>query len=196
MTSVLLKSKLFAGWRRESPLVWRVMGGVTIRKAYDRICLEDFRQTCFGRVVGVWGRRGSIAFLIFYGSKFNVGWFGCHPGCNELRKYNRVLQLSKMSKNCINAFKKQNSDNTYVVQGGNFSLTNSRTEEPCALFITFYLINRGKKSLRSRTLLEYRLTFQVSFKRGSFVFMPGFICFMRCYDILSSIVKKWLISTA
>ena len=130
-----------------SPKVISVfMGGVTIRKAYDRICLEDFRQTCFGRVVGVWGRRGSIAFLIFYGSKFNVGWFGCHPGCNELRKYNRVLQLSKMSKNCINAFKKQNSDNTYVVQGGNFSLTNSRTEEPRALFITFYLINRGKKA--------------------------------------------------
>ena len=43
------------------------MGGLTIKKAYDRICLEDFRQTCFGRVVGVWGRRGSIAFLIFYG---------------------------------------------------------------------------------------------------------------------------------
>ena len=96
----------------KSPKVISVaIGGLTIKKAYDRICLEDFRQTCFGRVVGVWGRRGSIAFLIFYGSKFNVGWFGCHPGCNELRKYNRVLQLSNMSKNCINAFKKQNSDN-------------------------------------------------------------------------------------
>ena len=71
---------------------------------------------------------------------------GCHPGSNELRKYNRVLQLSKISKNCINAFKKQNSGNTYVVQGGNFSLTNSTTEEPRALFITFYLINRGKKA--------------------------------------------------
>ena len=125
MMSVLFKSKLFAGWRWEpssvscgynvpsvkrigvtSPKVISVfMGGLTIKKAYDRICLEDFRQTCFGRVVGVWGRRGSIAFLIFYGSKFNVGWFGCHPGCNELRKYNRVLQLSKMSKNCINALK-------------------------------------------------------------------------------------------
>ena len=77
-------------------------------------CYTGYHQTCFGRVrvVGVWGRRGSIGFLIFYGSKFNVRWFGCHPRCNELRKYNRVLQLSKMSKNCINAFKKQNSDNT------------------------------------------------------------------------------------
>ena len=42
-----------------SPKVISVaMGGLTIKKAYDRICLEDFRQTCFGRVVGVWGRRG------------------------------------------------------------------------------------------------------------------------------------------
>ena len=57
-----------------SPMVISVfMGGLTIKKAYDRICLEDFRQTCFGRVVGVWGRRGSIAFLIFHGLKFNVG---------------------------------------------------------------------------------------------------------------------------
>ena len=39
--------------------------GLTIKKAYDRIRLEDFRQTCFGRVVGVWGRRESIAFLCF-----------------------------------------------------------------------------------------------------------------------------------
>ena len=37
-----------------SPKVISVfMGGLTIKKAYDRICLEDFRQTCFGRVVGV-----------------------------------------------------------------------------------------------------------------------------------------------
>ena len=57
-----------------SPKVISVtMGGLKIKKVYDRICLEDFRQTCFGRVVGVWGRRGSIGFLIFYGSKFNVG---------------------------------------------------------------------------------------------------------------------------
>ena len=57
-----------------SPKVISVaMGGLTIKKAYDRICLEDFRQTCLGRVVGVWERRGSIGFLIFYGSKFNVG---------------------------------------------------------------------------------------------------------------------------
>ena len=57
-----------------SPKVISVfMGGLTIRKVYDRICLEDFRQTCFGRVVGVWGRRESIAFLIFYDSKFKVG---------------------------------------------------------------------------------------------------------------------------
>ena len=90
------------------------MRGLTIKKAYDSICLVDFRQTCFARVIGVWGRRGSIAFLIFYGSKFNVGWFGCHPGCNELRKYNRVLQLSKMSKNCINAF------NCQALSGVNF----------------------------------------------------------------------------
>ena len=94
---------------------WRkfgvAMAGLTIR-----ICLEDFRQTCLGRVVGVWESRVSIGFLIFYGSKFNVGWFGCHPVCNESRKYNRVLQLSTMSKSCINAFKKQNSDNT---KGGN-----------------------------------------------------------------------------
>ena len=48
-----------------SPKVISVaMGGLTIKKAYDRR---------FGRVVGVWGRRGSIGFLIFYGSKFNVG---------------------------------------------------------------------------------------------------------------------------
>ena len=96
-----------------SPKVISVaMGGLTIKMAYDRICLEDLFQTCFGGVVGVWRRRGSIGFLIFYGSKFTVGWLGCHLGCHELRKYNRVLQLSKMSKNCINAFKKQNSDNT------------------------------------------------------------------------------------
>ena len=53
-----------------SPKVISVaMGGLTIKKAYDRICLEDFRQTCLGRVVGVYGRKGSIDFLIFYGSK-------------------------------------------------------------------------------------------------------------------------------
>ena len=53
-----------------SPKVISVfMGGLTIKKAYDRICLEDFRQTCFRSVVGVLGRRGSIAFLIFYGSQ-------------------------------------------------------------------------------------------------------------------------------
>ena len=41
-----------------SPKVISVaMGGLTIKKAYDRICLADFRQTCFGRVVGVWGRK-------------------------------------------------------------------------------------------------------------------------------------------
>ena len=48
------------------------MGGLTIKKAYDRIRLEDFRQTCFGHVVGFGGRRGSIGFMIFYGSKFNI----------------------------------------------------------------------------------------------------------------------------
>ena len=69
-----------------SPKVISVaMGGLTIKKAHDRICLEDFRKTWFGRVVGVWGRRGSIGFLIFYGSKFNVGWFGCHPSLPSRR---------------------------------------------------------------------------------------------------------------
>ena len=48
-----------------SPKVISVaMGGLTIKKAYDRICLEDFHQTCFGRVVGVWVRRGSIALFM------------------------------------------------------------------------------------------------------------------------------------
>ena len=57
-----------------SPKVISVaMGGLRVKKAYDRIRLEDFHQRCFGRVVGVWGRRGSIGFLIFYGLKFNVG---------------------------------------------------------------------------------------------------------------------------
>ena len=42
-----------------SPKVISVaMGGLTVRKVYDRIRLEDFRQTCFVRVGGVWGRRG------------------------------------------------------------------------------------------------------------------------------------------
>ena len=37
-----------------SPKVISVfMGGLTIKEAYDRICLEDFRQTCFRSVVGV-----------------------------------------------------------------------------------------------------------------------------------------------
>ena len=46
-----------------SPKVISVaMGGLTIKKPYDRIRLEDFRQTCFGRVVRVWGMRGSLAF--------------------------------------------------------------------------------------------------------------------------------------
>ena len=57
-----------------------VMGGLTIKKAYDRIYLEDFRQTCFGRVVGVWGRRGSIGFLIFYGSNSMSNDLGFIPG--------------------------------------------------------------------------------------------------------------------
>ena len=38
--------------------------GLTIKKAYDRICLEDFHQACSGRVFGVWGRRGSIAVFM------------------------------------------------------------------------------------------------------------------------------------
>ena len=45
--------------------------------------------------------------------------------------------------------KKQNSDNTYYREEKtrrHFSFTNSRTEEPRALFITFYLINKGKKA--------------------------------------------------
>ena len=29
------------------------MGGLTTKKAYDRTCLEDFWQMCFGRVVRV-----------------------------------------------------------------------------------------------------------------------------------------------
>ena len=167
MRSVLFKSKLFAGWRRElepssvscgynAPSVKRIgvtsskvisvfMGGLTIKKAYDRICLEDFRQTCFGRVVGVWGRRGSIAFLIFYGSKFNVGWFyRCHPGCNELRIITACSGFLKCPR--IVSMHKKTKQWQHVVQGGNFSLTNSRTEKPRALFFTFYLINRGKKA--------------------------------------------------
>ena len=37
-----------------SPKVINVfMGGLTIKKAYDRICLVDFRQTGFGSIVGV-----------------------------------------------------------------------------------------------------------------------------------------------
>ena len=46
-----------------SPKVISVaMGGLTIKKAYDRIRLEDFRRTCFGHVVGVWGGGGPLAF--------------------------------------------------------------------------------------------------------------------------------------
>ena len=48
-----------------SPEVIRVAtGGLTIKKVYDGICLEDFHQTCFGRVVLVWVRRGSIALFM------------------------------------------------------------------------------------------------------------------------------------
>ena len=130
-----------------SPKVISVfMGGLTIKKAYDRICLEDFRQACFGRVVGVWGRRGSIAFLIFYGSKFNVGWFGCHPGCNELRKYNRVLQLSKMSKNCINAFKKTKQWQHVRSTGREFLIDEFKDRGTSRSIYYFYLISRGKKA--------------------------------------------------
>ena len=39
-------------------------GDLTIKKAYDTICLGRLHQTCFGRVVGVWGRRESIAFFM------------------------------------------------------------------------------------------------------------------------------------
>ena len=46
-----------------SPKVISVaMEGLTIKKAYDRIRLEDFRRTCFGHVVGVWGGEGPLAF--------------------------------------------------------------------------------------------------------------------------------------
>ena len=44
--------------------------------------------------------------------------------------------------------KKQKSDNTYSreeITRKLFSLTNARREEPRALLITFYLINREKK---------------------------------------------------
>ena len=48
-----------------SPEVIRVAtGDLTIKKAYDTICLGRLHQTCFGRVVGVWGRRESIAFFM------------------------------------------------------------------------------------------------------------------------------------
>ena len=57
-----------------SPEVIRVAtGGLTIKKFYDGICLEDFHQTCFGRVVLVWVRRGSIAlFMVRH-------YTGCSP---------------------------------------------------------------------------------------------------------------------
>ena len=42
------------------------MGGLTIKKAYDRVCLEDFQQTCSGRVVGGLGEEG--VHCLFYGS--------------------------------------------------------------------------------------------------------------------------------
>ena len=48
-----------------SPEVIRVAtGDLTIKKAYNTICLGRLHQTCFGRVVGVWGRRESIAFFM------------------------------------------------------------------------------------------------------------------------------------
>ena len=64
-----------------SPKVISVaMGGLTIKKPYDRIRLEDFRQTCFGRVVRVWGMRGSLAFWYFIVQNSTSDDLGVIPG--------------------------------------------------------------------------------------------------------------------
>ena len=59
-------------------------------------------------VIGSWQRK--IRDCTQTSSKFSVEWSGGHSGCNELRKYNRVLQLSKIVSMRL---KKQKSDNTY-----------------------------------------------------------------------------------
>ena len=168
-------------------------------EAYDRICLEDFRQTCLGRVVGVWGRRGFIDSLIFYGSKFNFRWFGCHPGCNELRKYNPVLQLSKMSRNSINPFKDQNCDMMTTRIEGDISHWWIQGERSLALYLLLFTSSIEKKKAFDREHYSSKgLHFEFHLFSEVRLFLCRvllFICFIyipvvRCYHILSSIVKK------
>ena len=147
-------------------------------EAYDRICLEDFRQTCLGRVVGVWGRRGFIDSLIFYGSKFNFRWFGCHPGCNELRKYNSVLQLSKMSRNCINSFKDRNCDMMTTRIGGDISHWWIQGERSLALYLLLFTssIEKKKHSIGNITRVKVYIS--------SFIYLARFICFYAGFYFL------------
>ena len=72
-----------------------------------------------------------------------------------------------MSNHFINTVTKQNSRRREEITTRHLTLINSRRGGPRALFIIFYFINR-KKKLRSRTLLEWRCTFRVSRKQGSF----------------------------
>ena len=79
-----------------------------------------------------------------------------------------------------------------------FSLMNSRREELRALFITFYLINREKKAFDREHYSSKGLHFEFHLFSEVHLFLCRvllFICFIyipvvRCYHILSSIVKK------
>ena len=57
---------------------------------------------------------------------------------------------------------------------GHLTLMNSRRGEPCALFITFHLVNR-KRAVDPEHLLSKGVHFGVSCKQGSFVYMLGYI---------------------